>query len=97
MAFRTTLGNAIPGPVSDWLVTYLSKKNKGVYEPEFRLLLAVPSLIFGLMGFWGFGWSLVEKQHYMVPIFFYGLAIFAGAINSLISNTYLLDCHRAQA
>ncbi|KAF5010121.1 hypothetical protein FDECE_3707 [Fusarium decemcellulare] len=92
-----TLGNAIPGPVSDWLVTYLSKKNKGVYEPEFRVVLAVPSLIFGLVGFWGFGWSLEAKQHYMVPVFFYGLSIFAGAINSLISNTYLLDCHRAQA
>ena len=92
-----TLGNIIPGPLSDWMVKYLSRKNKGVYEPEFRLVLSVPSLIVGLLAFWGFGWSLEAGSQFMVPVFFYGLAIFAGSINSLISNAYLLDCHRAQA
>ncbi|KAI5857327.1 MFS general substrate transporter [Durotheca rogersii] len=92
-----TLGNAIPGPVCDWLVKFLSRKNKGVYEPEFRLILSVPSLILGLMGFWGFGLSLEGKSDFMVPVFFYGLSVFAGSINSLISNAYLLDCHRPQA
>jgi hypothetical protein len=79
------------------MVKYLSKKSKGLYEPEFRFVLSVPALIFGLMGFWGFGWSLEAGSTFMVPVFFYGLSIFAGAINSLISNAYLLDCHRAQA
>lgn len=92
-----TLGNLIPGPVSDWLVKYLSRKNGGVYEPEFRLVLSVPALIFGLIAYWGFGWSLEVGSPFLLPVFFYGLAIFAGAINSLISNAYLLDCHRAQA
>lgn len=91
------LGNVIPGPLSDWSVKYMSKKNGGVYEPEFRNLLCIPSLIFGLMGFWGFGLSLQAKSHWMVPVFFYGLSIFAGAILSLVSNSYLLDCHRAHA
>lgn len=91
------LGNVIPGPVSDWSVKYMSKKNGGVYEPEFRNLLCLPALIFGLAGFWGFGLSLQAKCHWMVPVFFYGLATFAGAILSLVSNSYLLDCHRAQA
>lgn len=92
-----TLGNALPGPISDWLVTFMSRCNKGIYEPEFRIVLSVPSFFLGLLGFWGFGWSLQDRAHFMVPVFFYGLAIFAGSINSLISNTYLLDCHRAQA
>ncbi|OAA61815.1 Major facilitator superfamily domain, general substrate transporter [Niveomyces insectorum RCEF 264] len=92
-----TLGNAIPGPISDWLVSYMSTKNNGIYEPEFRVVLSLPSLFLGLLGFWGFGWSLEARAHFMIPVFFYGLAIFAGSINSLISNTYLLDCHRAQA
>lgn len=92
-----TLGNVIPGPVSDWTVKYMSKKNHGVYEPEFRIVLTVPAFILGLMGFWGFGMSLEAKSHWMAPVFFYGLAIFAGSIQSLISNTYLLDCHRAHA
>ncbi|CAK7233939.1 hypothetical protein SCUCBS95973_008765 [Sporothrix curviconia] len=92
-----TLGNALPGPLSDWLVTFMSSRNKGIYEPEFRIVLSVPSFFLGLLGFWGFGWSLQARAPFMVPVFFYGLAIFAGSINSLISNTYLLDCHRAQA
>lgn len=92
-----TLGNIIPGPLSDWLVSYLSKKNHGVYEPEFRVVLTVPSFFLGLAGFWGFGLSLEAKASWIVPVFFFGLATFAGSIQSLISNSYLLDCHRAQA
>lgn len=92
-----TLGNIIPGPLSDWLVSYLSKKNRGVYEPEFRVVLTVPSFFLGLLGFWGFGLSLEARAPWIVPVFFFGLATFAGSIQSLISNSYLLDCHRAQA
>ncbi|KAH8810615.1 major facilitator superfamily domain-containing protein [Xylogone sp. PMI_703] len=93
----TLLGNCIPGPIADWLVKYMSKKNGGVYEPEFRNLLCIPAFILGLMGFWGFGLSLQAKSHWMVPVFFYGLATFSGSILSLVSNAYLLDCHRAQS
>ncbi|KAF2096044.1 MFS general substrate transporter [Rhizodiscina lignyota] len=91
------LGNTLPGPTSDWLVRYLSKKNNGVYEPEFRNLLCVPSFFLGLMGFWGFGLSLHAKTHWIGPVFFYGLSTFAGSILSLVSNAYLLDCHRAHS
>jgi hypothetical protein len=92
-----TIGNIIPGPLSDWLVDYMSRKNKGVYEPEFRLVLVVPAFILGLMGYWGFGMSLDAKAHWMAPVFFFGLSMFASAIQSLVSNSYLLDCHRPQA
>jgi hypothetical protein len=91
------LGNVIPGPLSDWLVGYMSKKNNGVYEPEFRNLLCIPSFVLGLMGFWGFGLSLEAKAHWAVPVFLFGLSTFSGSILSLVSNAYLLDCHRAQS
>jgi hypothetical protein len=90
-------GNLITGPFSDWLVRYLSKKNNGVYEPEFRNLLCIPAFVLGLIGFWGFGLSLAAKAHWIAPVFFFGLATFAGSILSLVSNAYLLDCHRAQS
>lgn len=92
-----TLGNIIPGPLCDWLAKYMSRKNRGIYEPEFRIVLTVPAFFLGLMGFWGFGMSLHAKSHWMAPVFFFGLATFAGSIQSLISNAYLLDCHRAHA
>lgn len=91
------LGNAVSGGMADWLVKALSRRNNGVYEPEFRLLLGFPSLLLGIAGFWGFGLSIDAQNHWMVPVFFFGLATFAGAMLSLISNTYLLDCHRKYA
>jgi MFS family permease len=93
----TVLGNAIPGALADWLVKSMSRKNNGVYEPEYRLILSIPALILGLAGFWGFGLSIDAQNHWMVPVFFFGLATFSGSILSLISNTYLLDCHRKYA
>ncbi len=37
-----TLGLIICGPVSDWLVLRLSKRNNGIYEPEMRFWVFVP-------------------------------------------------------
>ncbi|KAH6670252.1 major facilitator superfamily domain-containing protein [Plectosphaerella plurivora] len=91
------IGNFIPGPVADWLVTYMSRKNGGVYEPEFRNILCLPALFAGAAGFWGFGLSIHFRTHWFLPVFFFGLSAFAGAIMSLVSNTYLLDCHRRYA
>ena len=36
------LGTAVAGRVSDLVVRFMARKNDGVYEPEFRLLMAVP-------------------------------------------------------
>ncbi|UPK95240.1 hypothetical protein LCI18_006175 [Fusarium solani-melongenae] len=78
------IGNFIPGPVADWL-------------PEFRNILCVPALVAGAVGFWGFGLSIHYRIHWFAPVFFFGLSAFGGAIMSLVSNTYLLDCHRKYA
>ncbi|KAI5857332.1 MFS general substrate transporter [Durotheca rogersii] len=91
------LGNFIPGPAADWIVIHMSRRNNGVYEPEFRNVLCVPALLTGLLGYWGFGLAINAKAHWFVPVFFFGVAAFSGSILSLISNTYLLDCHRKYA
>ncbi|OIW22554.1 MFS general substrate transporter [Coniochaeta ligniaria NRRL 30616] len=91
------IGNFIPGPVADWLVTFMARKNGGVYEPEFRNILSIPALITGIIGYWGFGLAIHARLHWFVPVFFFGVAAFSGSILSLISNTYLLDCHRKYA
>ncbi|EGO25031.1 hypothetical protein SERLADRAFT_438636 [Serpula lacrymans var. lacrymans S7.9] len=44
------LGNAIAGPLSDWSVTWLSRRNNGVYEPEFRLFMVIPLLLATTIG-----------------------------------------------
>ena len=35
----TIIGNAIAGPLSDWSVTWLARRNGGIYEPECVLSL----------------------------------------------------------
>ena len=39
------LGTAVAGRVSDIVVKAMSRRNGGVYEPEFRLVMAVPVAI----------------------------------------------------
>lgn len=90
-------GNYVPGTVADWLVKYMSKKNNGVYEPEFRNLLCIPAFLTSIAGYWGYGLAVHNRVHWFGPVFLFGLAAFGGSIVSLISNTYLLDCHRKHA
>jgi hypothetical protein len=45
------LTSIFSGLFSDWLITYLSRRNNGVYEPEFRLFLMLPATIFSTMAF----------------------------------------------
>lgn len=47
----TIIGELISGPLNDWICIYLTKKNRGIYEPEFRLPLMAVSLITGVVGF----------------------------------------------
>ena len=52
----TLLGEIISGPLNDWICVYLTKKNRGIYEPEFRLPLIIVVIITGCIGFFGFGY-----------------------------------------
>lgn len=91
------LGNLVPGPVTDWLAVKLSRRNNGVYEPEFRIILCIPAFLANLAGHWGFGLAVHNKIHWFSPVFFFGLSAFGGQVLSLVSNAYLLDCHRQYA
>lgn len=49
------LGFFIAGGLADWSAKYMTRKNRGVYEPEFRIVLVIPQIIFGCAGMFGFG------------------------------------------
>lgn len=69
----------VAGPANDWMVKYLARKNGGIYEPEFRLALNILTLIFGVIGFFGFGATLENGLPWGGPVFLYGLIYFAMA------------------
>ena len=44
----------ITGPLNDRGVVWVAKRNRGIYEPEFRLILVL-SMLFGVFGYVGWG------------------------------------------
>lgn len=47
------IGALVTAPLLDWIAVRLARKNKGIFEPEFRLVLLLPMLIICFAGFIG--------------------------------------------
>ncbi|KAM0356032.1 hypothetical protein ACHAPU_000425 [Fusarium lateritium] len=91
------LGTGVAGKVSDIIVKMMSRRNGGLYEPEFRLVMALPILITTCIGLMGFGWSAEEKDHWMVPTFFFGVVSFGCSLGSTTAITFCVDSYRQYA
>lgn len=68
------LGEIISGPLNDWICVKLTKRNHGIYEPEFRLVLMLVVVVLGVVGFFGFGLTVHYVTHWSGPVLTYGLA-----------------------
>ncbi|CAO2648724.1 Nn.00g096730.m01.CDS01 [Neocucurbitaria sp. VM-36] len=90
------LGFALTGLVSDWSASYLTKLNNGVYEPEFRMVLVIPQVIFGGAGIFGFGWTSDDpwKYGWFWPDFFFALVVMGMVCGAVGSALYIVDAHR---
>ncbi|KAK5068620.1 hypothetical protein LTR69_000740 [Exophiala sideris] len=51
------------GPLSDWSIIRLAKRNGGVYEPEMRLYLTIFPALLGPAGIFLYGFSLAKVSH----------------------------------
>jgi MFS family permease len=91
------LGTAVAGKVSDLVVRYLARKNDGVYEPEFRLLMALPITLATVIGLMGFGWSAEERDNWIVPTVFFGVISFGCSLASTTAVTFVVDSYRVYA
>lgn len=91
------LGTAVAGKVSDIIVQYMSRRNGGVYEPEFRLVMAIPITISTCVGLMGYGWSAQERDNWIVPTVFFGIISFGCALGSTTSITFAVDSYRQYA
>ncbi|KAL1959659.1 hypothetical protein VTO42DRAFT_1694 [Malbranchea cinnamomea] len=91
------LGTAVAGKVSDIIVRYMTRRNGGIYEPEFRLVMSFPIAITTAMGLMGFGWSAQEKDQWIVPTVFFGILSFGCCLGSTTSITFCVDSYRQYA
>jgi hypothetical protein len=88
------VGFLMAGAIADWSAKYMTRKNNGVYEPEFRIILVIPQLIFGCAGLYLFGVTaaaLVDYS-YILPIVGFGFQVGGMVIGAvavgLLSNNY---------
>ncbi|KAL9127658.1 MAG: hypothetical protein Q9217_003505 [Psora testacea] len=91
------MGTAVAGKVSDIIVRFMSRRNGGVYEPEFRLVMAIPVTISTCVGLMGFGWSAQERDNWIVPTIFFGIISFGCSLGSTTSITFAVDSYRQYA
>ncbi|KAI0172372.1 MFS general substrate transporter [Hypoxylon sp. FL1284] len=91
------LGTAVAGKVSDVIVKALSRRNGGLYEPEFRLVMAAPVAVTTVIGLMGFGWSAGEHDSWIVPTVFFGIVSFGCSLGSTTSITFCVDSYRQYA
>jgi hypothetical protein len=91
------LGTVVAGLVSDVIVRFMARRNDGVYEPEFRLVMALPIVITSAAGLMGFGWSVQERDRWIVPTFFFGVIGFSSSLGSTTAITFVVDSYRQYA
>lgn len=91
------LGTAVAGKVSDVVVRFMARKNGGIYEPEFRLVMAIPVAVCTTIGLMGYGWSAEERDNWIVPTVFFGVISFGCSLGSTTAITFAVDSYRQYA
>ncbi|KAI5925140.1 major facilitator superfamily domain-containing protein [Camillea tinctor] len=90
----TFVGEVASGPLNDWVCMWLAKKNRGVYEPEFRLPPIIISFLIGIAGFFGFGATVHFQTHWSGPVLCFGLANMSLAFSNACVFGYVIDAHK---
>lgn len=90
------LGFILSGVLADWSTKFMIRRNNGVYEPEFRIVLVIAQLIFSCAGLYGFGvtGNNVAKYGWFLPDFFFALVVVGMVLGAVASALYIVDAHR---
>jgi hypothetical protein len=98
LAYITLPGSAVSfvasvasGLLVDWIIKFLSRRNRGIYEPEFRLLAMIPATILSTIGFLALGKAYAEQASVVKLV---ALGLFMNAASpfaSAASFTYIFD------
>lgn len=91
------LGTAVAGKVSDIVIKFMASRNGGLYEPEFRIVMALPVALSTVAGLMGFGWSAEKGDHWIVPTIFLGIISFGCTLGSTTAITFCVDSYRQYA
>lgn len=87
------LGSIFGGWFNDKSIIWLSQRNGGIYEPEFRLYGLLFANFSLTVGVFLFGISLAKELHWMVPTIGFAIIMFGFGSSGAIVVTFLLDCY----
>lgn len=88
-----TLGSLAMGATIDPVIRWASKRNKGIYEPEYRLIPMVGGLLAGT-GLVVFGVLCQDLRSYYATATAHGLALFGILCIAVPASSYILDAYR---
>ncbi|KAF4124082.1 Sugar (and other) transporter [Geosmithia morbida] len=92
------VGFAVAGLLADATVRWLARRNGGLYEPEFRIVLVGPMFVAGGVGLFGFavtaGQVLSGRYAYIVPLVFVAFEVAGMVIGAVASSLYIIDANR---
>lgn len=87
------ISSVILGLVSDRVIRWCIRKNNGVYEPEYRLLLCPVGLL-TIAGFISWGYVVQNQGSVYLAIFLHGLGLFGITFVLVTTANYCLDAYR---
>jgi hypothetical protein len=79
------------GWFSDKIIKYLAHRNKGIYEPEYRLLMMIPAILFSTIGFFMMGPAYARHDSVLRLVLISQVFYVAGPFATLAGYTYILD------
>ncbi|TVY47677.1 putative MFS-type transporter [Lachnellula occidentalis] len=91
------VGTLTSGYCADFVVQFMTRRNNGIYEPEFRLVLMLPAAVLSTVAYVGFGFSVAAGAPIYIPIAFLGVQTFAVPFATSSMFTYVMDCHNNHA
>jgi len=88
------LGTVFTGLIDGLIVKWITNKNGGIYEPEFRLFIMIPGMIFSCIGLFMYGYVLEIKAAAELTSFVQGVMVFGIIVGTISTTSYLLDAYR---
>ncbi|KAF1351174.1 synaptic vesicle transporter [Delphinella strobiligena] len=91
----SVIGFFLSGLYTEVVTRFMVRRNHGIYEPEFRILLVIPTLACAAAGLYGFGITAAHVARYgsFVPEVFLALIVVSMVMGATASAQYLLDAH----
>ncbi|KAI1337274.1 MFS transporter-like protein [Xylariaceae sp. FL0016] len=97
LAIAALIFSPISGWMADALPVWMAKRNGGIFEPEFRLVLMLIAVPLSTAGFVGFGYATSQGLSLTWCLVWITMHSCAVPFASQASISYVIDCHTKDA